>query len=512
MFIPIAVVAVLGLFLRLHNTLVVEPRRLRSKLRKQGIDGPPPTFLLGNVMEIKNAWHGNITKDENDPNHPVLLPTDPNTHDCTTSLFRFLKKWSQLYGQVFVFSVGYKQIVHVHHPDFLRDLKTCTSLELRRPSYQQFKALLGQGIVTSNGTVWKHQRKIIAPEFSLEKVKGMMNIITESAVILLNAWKGRIEAEGGFATINIDHDVRSFTGNVMSRAYFGSNFSKGEAIFLKLRALQRSISKMTLTSAVPLMRYIPTTPNRETWALEKDLRTLILNVVEERKKLGTGDDKDLLQMLIEGAKSSELGIERFIVDNSKTLYLGGYETPAVSAEWCLMLLAANQKWQDRVRAEVLEVCGGRIPDYDMIRKMKQLTMVLNESLRLYPPVPTLSREALTDMKIGGIEVPKGAHLLSWIAALHTDPEFWGPDSHEFNPERFANGITGACKLPHLYMPFGVGPRVCPGQFLAMAEIKLLIALILSNFSFSLSPNYVHSPTFVMVTEPEYGVDLVVKNL
>lgn len=77
-------------------------------------------------------------------------------------------------------------------------------------------------------------------------------------------------------------------------------------------------------------------------------------------------------MLIEGAKSSELGIERFIVDNSKTLYLGGYETPAVSAEWCLMLLAANQKWQDRVRAEVLEVCGGRIPDYDMIRKMKQV--------------------------------------------------------------------------------------------------------------------------------------------
>ncbi|KAH7847629.1 hypothetical protein Vadar_028336 [Vaccinium darrowii] len=508
MFISIAVVAMLRLFLRLHNMLVVEPRRLRSKLRKQGIDGPPPTFLLGNIMEIKKAWHGTFTKEENDLENSVLVPT---THDCTTSLFPFLKKWSQRYGKVFVFSVGYKQIVHVNQPDLVRELTTCTSLELGRPSYQQFEALLGQGIVTSNGAVWKHQRKIIAPEFYLDKVKGMMNLITESAVIILNSWKARIELEGGIATINIDHDMRSFMGDVMCRACFGSNYSKGEEILKKLRALQKAISNMTLTSAVPLMRYIPTKQNRETWALEKELRTLILNVVEERRKFG-GDDKDLLQMLLEGAENSELGNERFVVDNCKTMYLGGYETPAVSAEWCLMLLAANQEWQDHVRAEVLEICGGRIPDYDMIRKMKQLTMVLNESLRLYPPVPTLSREALKDMKIGDIEVPKGAHLFSQIAALHTDPEFWGPDSYEFNPGRFANGIAGACKLPHLYMPFGVGPRICPGQFLALAEIKLLIALILSNFSFSLSPNYVHSPAFVMVTEPEYGVDLVVKNL
>ncbi|KAF7129341.1 hypothetical protein RHSIM_Rhsim10G0047400 [Rhododendron simsii] len=260
---------------------------------------------------------------------------------------------------------------------------------------------------------------------------------------------------------------------------------------------------------------IPTKQNRETWALEKGLRTLILNVVEERTKSG-GDENDLLQMLLEGAKNStELsqdGTERFVVDNCKSMYLGGYETTAVSAEWCLMLLAANQEWQGRVRAEVLQICAGRIPNYDMIRKMKQLTMVLNESLRLYPPVATISREALKDMKFGDIEVPKGVHLMCPIVALQTDPEFWGPDSYEFKPERFANGIAGACKLPHLYMPFGAGPRGCLGQFLALAELKLLIALILSNFSFTLSPDYVHSPAFHMVIEPEHGVDLVLMKL
>ena len=139
-------------------------------------------------------------------------------------------------------------------------------------------------------------------------------------------------------------------------------------------------------------------------------------------------------------------------------------------------------------------------------------MVIQESLRLYSPVPVLSREALKDIKFGNISVPQGAIVWTFIPTQHTDPEIWGRDSYKFNPERFANGITGACKLPHLYMPFGVGPRVCLGQNLALVELKILIALIVSNFSFCLSPNYIHSPALRLVIEPGYGVDLTVKKL
>ncbi|KAJ9705545.1 hypothetical protein PVL29_003547 [Vitis rotundifolia] len=220
-------------------------------------------------------------------------------------------------------------------------------------------------------------------------------------------------------------------------------------------------------------------------------------------------------MVLEGAKNSDLSQEatdNFIVDNCKNIYLAGYETTAVSAVWCLMLLAANPDWQARVREEVVEICEGRTPDGDMVRKMKQMTMVIHESLRLYPPVAVLSREALEDMKLGGILVPKGVNVWSLVVTLHTDPENWGPDALNFNPERFTNGITGACKLPHLYMPFGVGPRVCLGQNLAMVELKILISLILSNFSFSLSPNYKHSVALRLLIEPENGVNLLVKKL
>lgn len=139
-------------------------------------------------------------------------------------------------------------------------------------------------------------------------------------------------------------------------------------------------------------------------------------------------------------------------------------------------------------------------------------MVIHESLRLYSPVPVISREALTDMKFGSLHVPKGFTIWNVVHSLHTDPEVWGPDAYEFNPNRFVNGITGACKYPQFYLPFGVGPRVCLGQNLAIVELKVLVSLLVSNFSFSLSPEYVHSPCIRLVIEAENGVKLLVKKL
>jgi cytochrome P450 len=291
------------------------------------------------------------------------------------------------------------------------------------------------------------------------------------------------------------------------------------------------------------IRYLPTKSNREIWRLEKEIRALILKAVKERKEEASGND--LLHTILEAATNSgfsQAETDRFIVDNCKNIYSAGYENTAVSATWTLMLLASNPEWQAKVRAEVVQVCEGQMPDADMVRKMKtvrgiifaiykhsqpnifsmtylalpfnpcQMTMVINESLRLYPPVPVVSREALRDMKFGDINVPKGVIVWTLLVALHQDPDIWGPDANNFNPERFSNGVSGACKLPYVYMPFGVGPRKCLGQNFAMAELKILLALIVSNFSLSLSPKYRHSPALRLVIEPEHGVNLLVKSL
>lgn len=137
-------------------------------------------------------------------------------------------------------------------------------------------------------------------------------------------------------------------------------------------------------------------------------------------------------------------------------------------------------------------------------------MVIQETLRLYPPATFVSREALKEMKFGDIHIPKGTNMWIPVPTLHQDAGIWGPDAHEFNPGRFADGIIGACKLPHVYMPFGVGPRTCLGQSFAMIELKVLLSLVLSKFSFTMSPRYCHSPTYRMVVEPEFGLNLLMQ--
>ncbi|XP_059437592.1 cytochrome P450 714C2-like [Corylus avellana] len=505
----IITIALLGLvttLMKMCEGLILKPKRLREILRKQGIRGPPPSFLLGNIGDMK--------KMKSSPSKAQQKGEQVITHNCSSAIFPFFDEWRKSYGSTFMFSLGNIQILHMNDLEVVKEISICTSLDFGKPSYQSKERgpLLGQGILTSNGATWAHQRKILAPELYMDKVKGMMKIMVDSSMALVNSW--RIESEGGVADVHIDEYMRSFSGDVISRACFGSNYSEGEEIFLKLRALQEHMSNKILSNGIPGMRHFPTKSNRETWKLEKDVRALILDVAKERKEATSGN-YDLLHMILEAATSSGFSkeeTERFIVDNCKNIYLAGYETTAVSATWTLMLLASNPEWQARVRAEVLQVCGGQMPNVDTVRKMKILTMVIHESLRLYPPVPIVSREAMKDMKFGDIQVPKGVNVWILLVTLHQDPDIWGPEAKEFNPERFANGVSGACKLPYVYMPFGVGPRTCLGQNFAMVELKILLALIVSNFSFSLSPKYRHSPAMRLVIEPENGVNLLIKKL
>lgn len=135
-------------------------------------------------------------------------------------------------------------------------------------------------------------------------------------------------------------------------------------------------------------------------------------------------------------------------------------------------------------------------------------MVILETMRLYPPAPTIVREALREMRFGQLRVPKGT--LIWVPriSLFHDPGIWGPTAGDFDPGRFAQGVSGACTHPYLYNPFGVGPRTCLGQHFAMVELKVLLSMILSRFAVSLSPRYRHSVVCRLILEPEHGVDLV----
>ncbi|KAL6648209.1 hypothetical protein ACP70R_012433 [Stipagrostis hirtigluma subsp. patula] len=499
-----------GLAMYLYYIIWVAPQRVLAEFRRQGIGGPRPSFPYGNLTDMREAvaaakavraaarrsagagGHGDIVHDY----RPAVLP--------------FYEKWRKEHGPIFTYTMGNVVFLHVSRPDVVRDINLCVSMDLGKSSYLKatHEPLFGGGILKSNGEAWAHQRKIIAPEFFLDKVKGMVDLMVDSAHALLKSWEDRVNKNGGIIDIKIDDDLRAYSADVISRTCFGSSYVKGKKIFLKIRELQQAVSKPNVLAEMTGLRFLPTMRNKQAWELHKEVHKLILEIVKEN-----GEDRNLLCAILHSASSSKVGLaeaENFIVDNCKSIYFAGHESTAVTAAWCLMLLGLHPEWQDRVRKEVLEVCGGRPVDSQSLQKMKNLTMVIQETLRLYPAGAFVSRQALQELTLGGVHIPKGVNIYIPVSTMHLDPKLWGPDVKDFNPERFSD----ARARPHLYsyLPFGAGARTCLGQGFAMAELKILISLIISKFVLKLSPNYKHSPTLKLIVEPEFGVELTLSKV
>ncbi|KAG5036009.1 hypothetical protein JHK87_010919 [Glycine soja] len=463
----VAVVGILSWILSVYGNLWHESQRLRKRLQMQGIKGPPPSFLHGNLPDMQRIQsQAKAASTCNSDLSDQFL-----AHDYTATLFPYFEHWRKQYGLLYTYSTGMKQHLYVNQPDLVREMNQCITLDLGKPTYitNKLAPMLGNGILRANGLSWAQQRKLVAAEFFMDKVKG-------------------------------------------------------KEVFSKLRSIQKAMSKhggflFGLSSFRDKLKHLSSKKQNEIASLEKEIESLIWELVEERKRECSGtssSEKDLMQLLLEAAMTDQsLGKDfskRFIVDNCKNIYFAGHETTAVAASWCLMLLALHPEWQTRIRTEVAELCPNGVPDADSVPLLKTVAMVIKEVLRLYPPAAFVSREAYEDIQIGNLNVPKGVCLWTLIPTLHRDPEIWGPDANEFKPERFSEGVSKACRFPHAYVPFGLGTRLCLGKNFAMVQLKVVLALIISKFSFSLSPSYRHSPAYRMIVEPGHGVHILIQEI
>ena len=148
-------------------------------------------------------------------------------------------------------------------------------------------------------------------------------------------------------------------------------------------------------------------------------------------------------------------------------------------------------------------------------------MVLNETMRLYPPVVAMTRMVEKDTRLGGgmeeegedmVVIPAGTEIVLPVLMWHHDAEYWGPDADEFRPDRFEGGVGKACRVSGSFLPFSAGPRVCIGQGFAMLEAKIVMATILRSFSFRVSPSYRHAPSLVVTMQPQFGLQLTFTHL
>ncbi|CAK7326412.1 unnamed protein product [Dovyalis caffra] len=218
----------------------------------------------------------------------------------------------------------------------------------------------------------------------------------------------------------------------------------------------------------------------------------------------------LLKAYHDSDKTKKISVDD-LIDECKTFYVAGQETTASSLTWTVLLLAIHTDWQDKARKEVLEFFGQQNPSQDSIAKLKIMSMVTNESLRLYSPAAGVLRRVEREIKLGKITVPANMEIYISTLALHQNPEIWGEDVHRFKPERFAEGVVKATNNNiAAFFPFGMGPRTCVGFNFAITETKIALSMILQRYRFTLSPTYAHCPVEVLTMCPQHGVQVILQ--
>ena len=347
-------------------------------------------------------------------------------------------------------------------------------------NYAGLKAVLGNGLLTSEGDHWKKQRRLAQPAFHRDKLRGFAETMTSCTMAMCDRW-----AAGGATELELHEEMMRVTFRIVGLTLLSKDFD-GEA-----RAVGEAMN-VALTWAneyaeafVRVPPWVPTPANVRFKRAKARLHELVLKAIAERRESGQERD-DLLGMLM-AAKDEVTGepmSDAELVDELLTLVLAGHETTANALTFALHQLAKHPDLRAAAEAEVDTVLGGRPPALEDVKRLETIRCVVEETMRLYPPAWVFERQARGEDVVGGVRIRKGAIIGISPFALHRNPTLFR-DADTFDPERMRDK-TKIGKYD--YLPFGAGPRFCIGNAFALMEMQIVLAVVLARFRVNMDTN------------------------
>jgi cytochrome P450 len=401
------------------------------------------------------------------------------------------------FGDVVAFRFGPVRACLLAHPDHVQHVlqRNHRNYDKATFSYRRLRVLVGEGLITADGARWQAHRSLAQPAFQRRQLESVAAASLRAADRIGEAWRRRA-AEGG--RTDVQRDMMSAALEVAAAVLFGAEIraeadAVGDALDIALSETVRRVYAL-----VPLPTFVPSPANLRLRHALGRLHVLVEGLIERRRR-SPGAAGDLLDGLLQGLDG------RALRDEVITFLLAGHETTSNALVWTFWLLGRHPEIALRLRAEIDAGLGERPPTLDDLPRLGYVRMVLEEAMRLYPPVWVVDRNAVADDVLGGHRIRKGTLVMLSQYVTHRHPAFW-PDPERFDPERFApEAVKGRPR--YAYFPFIGGPRMCVGAQFAMTEATLILACLARRFALSPIAGLPVEPNPSVTLRPRHGAPM-----
>lgn len=427
--------------------------------------------------------------------------------DAPQDALQFFLNLTRQYGDLVRYESPYGVTYLVNRPDYIE--RVLHHNNYQRAKNYPFKIVLGEGLLSSEGRGWLRQRRLVQPDFHQHRVVAFGPLITSATTVMLERWQAF--ADRGQSP-NVPSEMVELALDVVVKAFFNDNLNSEKATVI------REASAVLIDDLGDFVNTVFTVPvsfsparNRAFRTLLQRVDTIVYDTINERRQNQDRNEQthDLLSLLLSARNEMGQGFsDRQLRDEVVTMLFAGSESVALMLSWAWYLLAKHPAVERRLHAELDRALNGRLPTVEDLPNLPYTRMVLEESMRLYPPVWALYRQAMADDEIDSYHIEANAAMVVSAYSMHRHPSYWeNPD--QFDPGRFGPDLADG-RPRYAYFPFGGGRHLCLGNHFAMMEGQLVLATVAQRYRLHVVPSHPVEPLPAVTLRQRHGLPMILE--